>query len=424
MANKNKCPSLQKHRAKDPDEPPGFSQSWSRTPKERAARVGYLRRRVFTTVELFEGVLHQLPSVASQLHAIEAVGIQLKSTKVHELKLLESFCDFVSYRYDHNSIVPEFLNVEFEACFLPLDAFGLWTATDDEIKSKCLPYIMQTTVPRDTIWSETYAPLDHSAVCIDAERIRVLMDRVPFIEWAGGRRTIYMYLTLSEEERLRGYSDSEWETLSKIGCARLEYPDDCPPLEDEYTPPEDLLSILDVMLIEDTREMTAWQFQGFHNSSIDQPWREWHDFIWGLEGPLPAGLMSDQVFRAYLVDELKGFVQSDGNALHAIMKKSNRLSGVTYMRLWIHAYANRAWADFMMAQDPAESTKLADSGCSVHFLVPRVDLNGDLLPTWANIASGDNVGFFIHQGRWPEEILHKGRFFNSGKLALMDGAWE
>lgn len=196
--------SRQNHRPPDPDAPLGYSQSWSRTPKEQAARIAHLRRRVFITVELFEGVLHQLPSVASQLHAVEAVGIQLESTEVHELKLIESFCNFASYRYDHNAIVPEIRGLDFEESFLQLDAFGIWTATDEEIKSKCLPYVMQTRIPRDTLWTETYVPLKHLTDCVHAERIRVLMDNVPFIEWAGGRKTIYIYLTLCEEERILG----------------------------------------------------------------------------------------------------------------------------------------------------------------------------------------------------------------------------
>ena len=204
MSSSYEGPSPQNHRAPNPNEPLGYSQSWSRTPREQAARLAHLRRRVLTTVELFEGVLHQLPSVTSQLHAVEAVGIQLESTKVHELKLIESFCNFVSYRFDQEAIVPQNIDGSFGYCLLQLDAFGIWTATDEEIKSKCLPYVMQTTVPRDTLWSETYVPLKHSTGCVDAERIRVLMDRVPFIEWAGGRETIHIYLLLCEEERLRG----------------------------------------------------------------------------------------------------------------------------------------------------------------------------------------------------------------------------
>ncbi|KAI6805744.1 hypothetical protein KC332_g741 [Hortaea werneckii] len=392
MANNKERPSPQQHCAKDPDEPPGFSQSRSRTPKERAARVGYLRRRVFTTVELFEGVLNQLPSVASQLHAIEAVGVHLKSTKVHELKLLESFCNFVSYRYDHHAIVPESMGLTFRECFLHLDAFGVWSATDEEIKSKCLPYIMQTTVPRDTIWSETHVPLDRSAICIDAERMRVLMDRVPFIEWAGGRKTIYLYLTLCEEEQFRGYSDSEWETLSELGRARLEFPDG--------------IAALPKILIEDTREMINEQVDNLHDSSINMPWCEWLDLIWDPDDLLPPILLSGRPYRS--------------------IKDSHRLSSVTYMRLWIHAYATREWADIMMHEWVVGSKfqNMVGSNCSVHLLVARTESDVDPLPAWAVDAFHLSGRFFIHQGRWPEEIWHKGRFFSSGKLAIMDGAWE
>ncbi|KAI7662139.1 hypothetical protein KC319_g8200 [Hortaea werneckii] len=412
MANNNECPSPQKHCAKDPDEPPGYSQSRSRTPKERAARVGYLRRQVFTTVELFEGILHQLPSVASQLHAIEAVGVKLESTKVHELKLLESFCNFVSYRYDHHAIVPESMGLTFRECFLHLDAFGVWSATDEEIKSKCLPYIMQTTVPRDTIWSETYAPLDRSAVCIDAERIRVLMDRVPFIEWAGGRETIYIYLTLCEEEQFRGYSDSEWETLSELGRARLEFPDH--------------IATLPKMLIEDTREMINELVDNLHDPSINMPWCECLDLIWDPDDLLPPILLSGGPYRLRPDGGKEESAETVAEALHQSIKDSNRLSSVTYMRLWIHAYATREWADMMMREWVVGSKfqNMVGSDCSVHLLVARAESDVDPLPAWAVDAFHLSGRFFIHQGRWPEEIWHKGRFFNSGKLAIMDGPWE
>ncbi|KAI7160089.1 hypothetical protein KC349_g3749 [Hortaea werneckii] len=360
MASSYERPSPQNHRPPDPDKPLGYSQSWSRTPKEQALRIAHLRRRVFTTVELFEGVLHQLPSVASQLHAVEAVGIQLKSTKVHELKLIESFCNFVSYRYDHNAIVPDIRGLDFEESFLQLDAFGVWAATDDEIKSKCLPYVMQTIVPRDTFWSETYAPVKHPADCIDAERIRVLMNNVPFIEWAGGWKTIYIYLTLCEEERYLEYSDLEWKTLSRICCAGLEHPDEFATLQE--------------MLIEESHQLTAWNVQTLHDSSIDQPWCEWHGFFWDPEGPLPAGLSPDYLHRVHQELELKEFVES--LTLHQGVKDNRRLNGVTYMRLWIHAYATRKWADLMMYQWTAARTKLVNADRSVHFLVARKDLKG------------------------------------------------
>ncbi|KAI6853282.1 hypothetical protein KC332_g14263 [Hortaea werneckii] len=393
MANKNKCPSPQKPCAKDPDEPPGFSQSWSRTPKEQAARVGYLRRRVFTTVELFEGVLHQLPSVASQLHAIEAVGIQLKSTKVHELKLLESFCNFVSYRYDHHALVPESMALDFRG-FLHLDAFGVWAATDEEIKSKCLPYIMQTIVPRDTLWSETYVPLNSSAVCIDAERVRVLMDRVPFIEWAGG------------------YSDSKWEALSELGRARLACPDG--------------IATLPEMLIEDTSEMVASHVDNLHDPSLNLPWRECLDLLWDPDDMMQPILLSGGPYRVERDGRFEESAEKVGEALHQSLKDSNRLSSVTYMRLWIHASATREWADTMMYEwiVGRKFENLVGPDCSVHLLLARTDLDGDSLPGWAVDAFHLSGRFFIHLDQWPEEILHKGRFFNSGKLALMDGAWE
>lgn len=201
-----------------------------------------------------------------------------------------------------------------------------------------------------------------------------------------------------------------------MGCARLQYPDEWSILKDE-----DECCTLVKKLIEDTREMAARHFQELHNSSVNQPWREWHDFIWDPEEPLPAELMSNHMFRGYLEDELTDFVQSDGEALHQEIKDNNRLNGVTYMRLWIHAYATRAWAHLLMQQTAAASTKLADSDCSVHFLVARTDLNGDSLPSWASITSSENAGFFIHKGSWPKEILRRGRFFNSGRLAVMDG---
>ncbi|KAI7221548.1 hypothetical protein KC333_g1655 [Hortaea werneckii] len=405
MASSYERLSSQSHRPPDADKPLGYSQSWSRTAKEQAARIAHLRRRVFTTVELFEGVLHQLPSVASQLDAVEAVGIQLESTKVHELKLIESFCNFVSYRYDHDAIVPEIKGLDFEESFLQLDAFGVWMATDEEIKTKCLPYVMQTTVPRHTLWSDTYVPLKHSIDCVAAERIRVLMDHVPFIEWAGGRKTIYIYLTLCEEERSLGYSDLEWETLSRIGCEGLEHPDEFATLQE--------------MLVEESHQLTAWHVQNLHSSSIDQPWREWLGFFWDPEDPLPPGRSPDFLHRVHLELELKEFVESI--ALHQREKDSRRLNGVTYMRLWIHAYATRKWADLMMFQWAAARTKLMNSDCSVHFLVARKDLSDNVFPCWAIDARIFVGRFFIHQGSWPKEVLHKGRFFSSGKLAVMDG---
>ncbi|KAI7282268.1 hypothetical protein KC345_g3644 [Hortaea werneckii] len=263
---------------------------------------------------------------------------------------------------------------------------------------------MQTTVPRDTIWRETYVPLDLSAVCIDAERIRVLIDRVPFIEWAGGRETIYIYLTLCEEEQWRGYSNAEWETLSKLGRARLEHPDG--------------IATLPEMLIEDTRRMTDLHADELYDSSIGLPWRDWVDFI----------ADPDEIRLAVLTSTDPNSVQPVEAALHQSIKDSNRLSPVTYMRLWIHAYATREWADVMMFEWGVKRDKLVDSDCSVHLLVARTDLD-DSFPGWATSAWAIdafhlNARFFIRQGSWPEEILHKGRFFNSGKLAIMNGAWE
>lgn len=173
------------------------------------------------------------------------------------------------------------------------------------------------------------------------------------------------------------------------------------------------------MLIEKSHQVTAWNVQNLHSLSVDQPWREWHGFFWDPEEPLPAGLSPDHLRRVHQEAELKEFVGSV--ALHQRVENTRRLSGVTYLRLWIHVYATRKWADLMMYRWAAAKTKLVNSDCTVHFLVARKDLKGNVFPRWAIDARMFNARFFIHQGSWPEEILHKGRFFNSGRLAVMDG---
>ena len=165
--------------------------------------------------------------------------------------------------------------------------------------------------------------------------------------------------------------------------------------------------------------MTAWNVQNLHNSTIGQPWREWHGFFWDPEEPLPAGLSPDFLHRVHLEIELKEFVKSI--ALQQTAKDGRRLNGVTYMPLWIHAYATRKWADLMMFQWAAARAKLVNSNYSVHFLVARKDLNGNVFPRWAIDARIFVGRFFIHQGSWPKEVLDRGRFSNSGRLAVMDG---
>lgn len=186
----------------DQYQPPGplqRSRLYCRTRSQIAARIGFVRKRVFHNPDIFDGILAEL-SLRTQLDALVEFRAKVGRKHVITAKAIETFCDTIKQESDYAKL--QALSPLIQQSMTRLDAYGVLSMTVKEIKDAFATHIREYFLQ----WLSTME-LGHRqklAAAFGMWIIRKTLDTVPFVSWMRGPEIIHLRLILVEQDRRGG----------------------------------------------------------------------------------------------------------------------------------------------------------------------------------------------------------------------------